>query len=140
MKDTLRLSKAKLQSSPGSHVSAASAGHVEAVWIKRAERAPMDAVSSAQLASNHGLLGSAERGGRNLSMSAMALADSRGKILRIGSARMQIGGETKPRERMDEVIPGLRAAMYSNWRGGVYARVIADGESKLGDSIEWELT
>jgi MOSC domain-containing protein YiiM len=143
------------------------AGRLEAIWIKRAHRGPMDPVNRGTLVASRGLEGNADQGRRrqvtiiahekwadlmrdlgvsispsvrraNLMISGIELAHSRNRILRIGGTRLRIGGETKPCERMDEAYAGLRRAMASEWGGGVYAEVLEDGEVAVGDEVAWD--
>ena len=143
-------------------------GTLERIWLKRAKRGPMDAVRSAFLEPGVGLIDNTNRGGRrqvtiiarerwaeiadtlgadldpsirraNLMVSGLDLRQSRGRVLRIGAARLRINGETRPCERMEEAYPGLQAAMRERWGGGAFAEVIDGGEIRAGEPADWEL-
>ena len=139
-------------------------GRLEAIWVKRVRRGVMDAAQAAELVAGRGLVGNANQGGRrqvtiieqeawqtmrkglhaelspaarraNLMVSGLDLRRSRGYILQIGESLLQIGGETRPCERMEEALPGLREAMSIEWRGGVYATVVRGGAIRVGDPV-----
>jgi MOSC domain-containing protein YiiM len=74
----------------------------------------------------------------NVAISGIRLAHTRGRVLRVGEARIEIDGELTPCERMDEVLPGLQAAMRPNWGGGAFGRILGDATIRAGDSVEWE--
>ena len=74
----------------------------------------------------------------NLMISGLELQNSRDRILRTGSVRLRINGETRPCEQMEAAHAGLQALMRERWGGGVFAEVIAGGELRVGEDVEWE--
>jgi MOSC domain-containing protein YiiM len=74
----------------------------------------------------------------NLLSEGLALPREAGVRLRIGGALVEITGECDPCSRMEEVAPGLKAALTPHWRGGRIARVIEEGPIAIGDGISIE--
>ena len=74
----------------------------------------------------------------NILVSGIELARTRGRVLRVGSCRIAIGGELTPCERMDEASSGLRRALEPEWRGGVFGEILDGGIVCVGDSVAWE--
>jgi MOSC domain-containing protein YiiM len=74
----------------------------------------------------------------NLMVRGVSLIESRGRVLRVGAARIRVHGETRPCHLMDEALPGLRAALKTDWRGGVFGEIVEGGEIELGDPVDWD--
>ncbi len=140
---------------------------LHAIYIKTAKRGPMRAADEAEMREAQGIAGNANQGGRrlvtileqevwdeamhalggalepharraNLLVRGVRLPHTVGRVLQVGEARIRILGETKPCPRMDEALPGLKAALQPDWRGGVYGEVLAGGTIRLGDPVAWE--
>lgn len=142
-----------------------TSGRLERIWVKRSRKGVMDPADSARLLPDHGLEGNPRHGSRrqvtiieaeaweemmrelgadvdpsarraNLLVSGVRLRDTRGRLLLVGECAIEIGGETRPCERMDDALPGLREAMKPDWRGGVFGRVLVGGMVRVGDRVE----
>ena len=143
-------------------------GKLKGIYIKRARRGQMDASQSAELVAGEGLVGNTDQGGHrqvtimeaevwsqlmqrfesdlppsarraNLLVAGVKLAFSRDRVLRIGNCRIRIWGETKPCERLNEAIPGLKEAMYDNWSGGAFGEVLQGGSISIDDEVSWDV-
>ena len=140
-------------------------GEVVNVWIKRAHRGVMDPVDNAEAIAGRGLIGNADQGRRrqitiideaawreaaaetgtdvdpskrraNVMLRGIPLANTRGKLLRLGTCLVRILGETRPCEQMEEAQRGLRKALSPNWRAGVFGEIVEGGAIRVGDVAE----
>lgn len=58
-----------------------------------------------------------------------------GQNVSLGTAEIEVVGEVTPCHLMDAVKKGLKDALATEWRGGVYGRVIESGVVQIGDKI-----
>lgn len=143
-------------------------GRLEAIWLKRVRRGPMDHVPAAELVAGQGLVGNANQGGwrqvtiieqeawqelmaelesdlppstrrANLMLSGIRLRHTRGALLTIGDCQLRITTETRPCNYMEDELPGLEAAMRKGWRGGVSAAVERGGMLRVGEAVSLEV-
>ncbi len=141
-------------------------GRIQAIYVKRFHRGPMDRVEQGELVAGQGLAGSADQGGRrqitlleeevweemmrrlgadapptarraNLLVRGIPLKESREQVLQVGGCRIRINGELKPCERMDEAVPGLQKLLFPDWRGGAYGEVLAGGTIHVGAPVHF---
>ncbi len=142
-------------------------GRLEAIWLKRMRRGPMDPRDRVRVIAGRGLEDDANYGKKrqvtilsaeqweevrrelgsdldpavrraNILVRGVSLQQSRGRVLRIGPCRIKINGETRPCRAIDESQPGLRQALDPDWRGGVFGEALDDGEIAVGDPVRWE--
>ncbi len=140
---------------------------LEQIFIKRMKRGPMDPVPNARVVAGKGIVGNANQGGKrqvtivsakhwkevtaplgqtpdvkvrraNLLVSNIDFSDSHGKILKIGSVRIRIYGDTRPCEQMEMAAPGLQAAMKVPFGGGAFGEILDDGEIAVGDPVSFD--
>jgi MOSC domain-containing protein YiiM len=75
----------------------------------------------------------------NLLVEGLRLPREPGRVIVIGaSLRIEMTVETEPCDRMEAILPGLRAALTPDWRGGICGRVLTDGEIAIGDEVRIE--
>jgi len=137
-------------------------GRLLAIWLRPAARLPVRAVDRAVAIAGRGLDGDHAGGGKrqvtliaheawaaacaelgreldpsvrraNLLVEGIDLAAAIGHTLRIGGVVVEVLGETRPCELMDDDgRNGLQAALRPECRGGVFGRIAQGGELCIG--------
>ncbi len=138
---------------------------MEALWLKPEAYGPMEPVEELGVVARTGIERNADWGGKrqvtviekerwdammaalggvdldpsarraNVMVSGCDLGDSRHHILHLGDVRVEIRGETRPCERMDQAYQGLRRVMAAPWNGGVYGVILDGGAIRVGDTV-----
>lgn len=74
----------------------------------------------------------------NLLVDGFDLSYHDGMRVRVGEMLLEITRECDPCSRMEQIAPGLKAALMPGWRGGALARVLEAGTIARGDTITLE--
>jgi len=141
-------------------------GSVEAIFLRPAARLPVRSVDSADAVSARGLDGDHTNGGKrqvtvlsleawrdacaelgrevdpsvrraNILVAGVDLTNSIGRPLRVGGVVIDVLGETRPCELMDDDgRVGLDAALRKELRGGVFGSIRVGGPIRVGDLVE----
>ena len=75
----------------------------------------------------------------NLLVEGLALEETTGaRIIFDSGLVLEVTGECDPCTRMEEIAPGLKAALLPFWRGGVTTRVIESGPIRVGEQVRIE--
>ena len=75
----------------------------------------------------------------NLLVEGLDLPQTPGARVRIGAdVVIEITTECDPCSRMEEILPGLKAALTPDWRGGALGRVLSGGPIAVGDPVAVE--
>ena len=75
----------------------------------------------------------------NLLVEGLALEETVGaRIIFDSGLVLEVTGECDPCTRMEEIAPGLKAALLPRWRGGVTTRVIESGPIRVGEQVRIE--
>lgn len=136
---------------------------VRAIYLRPGARIPPVAVAQANAITGRGLDGDHAGGGKrqitllaseawalacrelgreldpsvrraNVLVDGLDLAATIGRTLAIGDVRIEVLGETRPCELMDDGgRTGLMRALQKDRRGGVYGRILVGGEVRTGD-------
>lgn len=142
----------------------AASGTLLAIWLRPGARVPPVAAARAQATARRGLEGDHAGTGKrevtllstaawaaacrelgreldpsvrraNLLVDGLDLATAIGSTIAIGDVRIEVLGETRPCELMDDGgRTGLMRALQKDRRGGVHGRILVGGELRVGDA------
>lgn len=76
----------------------------------------------------------------NLFLEGIVNPQAPGGILAVGPVLLLVTGETTPCSVMERQLSGLREALKPDWRGGVTAQVMSEGEIAVGAPVFWAVS
>lgn len=141
-------------------------GQLLRIWVRPSARTSVRALERTDAVADLGLIGDHAAGGRrqvtllsreawddalrelgggeldpalrraNLLVEGLDLGATIGQRLQVGPVELEVLGETRPCQLMDDARLGLRDALAPARRGGVFARIVRGGPLQVGDPVQ----